>query len=284
MAATVTTVAAATAARPSPARKPRPDVLVLSGGGIKGLATMGALDRLRGEGLLDGVRTVVGTSAGALVGALVATKRDLRDALGTICSTKYVPDFDFSRLAAGFGLDSGRCIESLAGDLLGDDREVTFGGIRRKYGVELVVCVANVTRRRAEYMGPDTHPDMPVLLAIRMSCSVPIYFAAVQWQDCWYVDGSIVDNFPCDWAIRRGAQHVLGVSAQTPPTPPRTFEAFVAAVVESATSTQPHSRASILELRLPAVTGLHFGAPPGELTRLFFAGMEQADAFVKKSL
>lgn len=279
-----TTVAVASPARPARQRPPRADTLVLSGGGIKGLATMGALDRLRGEGLLDGVRTVVGTSAGALVGALVATKRDLRDALGTICSHKYAPDFDFARLTAGFGLDSGRCIELLAEELLGDDHRATFADVRRKYGVALVVCVTNVTRRRPEYLGPDTHPDMPVLLAVRMSCSVPIYFSAVQWRGDWYVDGSLVDNFPCDWAAKQGAQHVLGVSAQTPPSSPRTFEGFVVAVVESATRTQPCSRATVLELHLPGVTSMHFGAPAGELTRLFFAGMEQADVFVKKSL
>lgn len=286
MAATppVTTAAVARPAPPRPQRRPRPDTLVLSGGGIKGLAMLGALDRLRGEGMLDGVRTVVGTSAGALVGALVATRRDLREALGTICGHKYAPDFDFSRLAVGFGLDSGRCIESLAGALLGDDRGATFADVRRKYGVTLVVCVTNVTRRRAEYLGPDTHPDMPVLLAIRMSCSVPLYFAAVRWEDSWYVDGSIVDNFPCAWAAEHGARSVLGVCTRTPPAAVRTFESFVSAVVETAVSSQPSSRATVLDLRLPSVQSLHFGAPAGELTRLFFTGMEQADVFVKKSL
>lgn len=276
---------------PSPKKvsrgKPNPDTLVLSGGGIKGLAMLGALERMRTEGLLGKVRTVVGTSAGALVGALVATRRDFKDSLGILCSHGYTPDFDFGQLAKGFGLDSGKCIESLFLALLEgipDARALTFADIRRIHGITLVVCVTNVSKRCAEYLGPDTHPDMPVALAIRMSCSVPLYFSAVKHKDQWYVDGSIVDNFPCDWAVNQGARHVIGISTRPLPSPIRSFEGFVGAIIESAASSQSCARADVLDLQLPSVASLHFGAPSRELTRLFFDGLDQADAFVKKRL
>jgi predicted acylesterase/phospholipase RssA len=264
--------------------RPQPDTLVLSGGGIKGLAMLGALDRLRTEGMLTKVRTVVGTSAGALVGALVATRRDFRDALGVICSHGYSPDFDFARLACKFGLDSGKSIESLFGALLaGLPEGLTFGDVKRTYGVSLVVCVTNVSKRRAEYLGPDTHADMPVALAIRMTCSVPLYFSAVRHEGSWYVDGSIVDNFPCDWAAcHGGGSCVLGLCASSVPASIGSFESFVGAVVESAASSQHCADVDVLNLELPNTTSLHFGAPGRELTRLFFQGSEQADAFIKK--
>lgn len=264
-------------------KRAKPDTLVLSGGGIKGLAMMGAVDRMRREGLLAKVRTVVGTSAGALVGALVATRRDMRDALGIVCAQGYTPDFDFARLTQGFGLDSGKCIESMCAALLaGLPRGLTFADIRRTYGITLVVCVTNVSRRRAEYLGPDTHPDMPVALALRMTCSVPLYFSAVRHEGCWYVDGSLVDNFPCDWAACNGGKHVLGICTRSKPGAIGGFESFITAIIESAASSQHAAPVDVLDLTLPNTASLNFGAPPRQLTRLFFEGADQADAFIKK--
>lgn len=270
---------------PKAPRTPHPDTLVLSGGGVKGLAMLGAVEKLRSEGVLSKVRTVVGTSAGALIGTLVATHRDFRGALDVICTHGYKPDFDFARLASGFGLDSGKSIESLATALLADlPPSITFADVRKMFGTTLIVCVTNVSKRRAEYLGPDTHPDMPVVLALRMTCSVPLYFSAVKFNDSWYVDGSIVDNFPCDWAAHHGAKHVVGIVARAVPSQIRSFDAFIGAVVESAASNQPSSWADILDLQLVGVVALHFGAPAEELTRLFTLGVEQADVFVKKRL
>jgi predicted acylesterase/phospholipase RssA len=46
--------------------------LVLSGGGIRGVAHIGMLKVLEGHGLLDDIELVVGTSAGSIIGAMFA--------------------------------------------------------------------------------------------------------------------------------------------------------------------------------------------------------------------
>lgn len=267
----------------APSAHRRPDTLVLAGGGLKGVATLGALERLRCDGMLASVRTVVGTSAGALVGALVATRRDFRHALEAIGMHGYSPSFDFDRLTREWGLEDGACIEKLLRALLAaEDAEITFDGVRRKYGTRLVVCVTNVSLRQAEYFSADTRPEMPISLAIRMSCSVPLYFGAVMHAGHWYVDGSISDNFPCDWAADNGAGWVLGISTRPVPSAISSFEAFMGAVVESAASSQACRRADILNLDLPGVSSLHFGADRDILQGLFRAGFRDAARFVKK--
>lgn len=272
--------------RPSRPTRSRPDTLVLSGGGVRGVATLGAIDRLRRAGLLSCLNTVVGTSAGALVGALVATRRDPVEAFERICTHGYRPDFDFDRLSKEFGLDDGRVIERLLRALMAeDDAEITFSQVRQKYGMTLVVCVTNITQRRAEYIGPDTHPDMPVTLAVRMSCSVPLYFGAVKHEGCWYVDGSIVDNFPVDWAADHGSRFILGICSRPVVNGSiSSFEAFVGAVVESAACSQGVARAEVLDLSLPGVSALNFAADPTVLSNIFAVGVEYADAFLKKRL
>jgi predicted acylesterase/phospholipase RssA len=258
---------------------PLPDTLVLSGGGMKGVAMLGAVDRMQAAGMLSKVRTVVGTSAGALVGALVATKRDLKGSLSAMQRHTYCPDFDFDRFGTRYGLDSGDSLVELMGALM---PPFTFEEVRREHGISLVVCVTNVSKRCAEYFGPDTHPNVPIALAIRMSCSVPLYFAAVKHDENWYVDGSIVDNFPCDWAAKHGAERIVGVTTHGKAATIGNFEGFVMALVDSVVASQHTSRAEVLSLDLPGASTLNFGAPPSELLRLFATGAAQADAFMKK--
>ena len=258
----------------------RPDTLVLAGGGIKGASTLGAVHRLRTAGVLNDVRTVVGTSAGALIGALVATHVDMEKAMDVMCGMGYDPDFNFDTFLKDFGLDSGKSIDGLVAALL--HRSYTFEQVRDIHDVTLVVCVTNLSQRKAVYIGPDTHPNMQVALALRMSCAVPLYFKAVKYEGEWYADGSIVDNFPCGWALDTGSVKVLGVSTKATHSIIKSFEAFVAALLEAAASNQPCPRADVLELELPGVAPLNFGVSATDLRRLFDIGVQQADAFVKK--
>ena len=259
---------------------PRFDTLVLAGGGVRGVAMLGAISRLQAEGELGDVHTVVGTSAGALLGALVATRCDLRASLDTISAHGYVPDFDFGRLFREYGLDSGRSVDSLVAALL--PAAVTFQDVLHDNGIRLVVCATNLSTRTAEFFSADTHPDMSVALAIRMSCSIPLYFKAVHYHGSWYVDGSVSNNFPCDWAFRNGSTRVLGISLKARTAPISGIDSYLGALVEAAATAHVHSRADILELDAPGVSSLNFGAPRPQLVRLFTSGAHQADVFMKK--
>lgn len=260
----------------------KPDALVLSGGGVRGVAMFGAVSRLQAAGMLKEVKTVVGTSAGSLLGALVATRRDLRASLETLCSHGYYPDFDFARLFTEYGLDSGRSIDSLTGALLPAD--VTFRQVLEDFDTRLVVVATNLSSRKSEYFGPDTHPDMQVALAIRMSCSIPLYFKAVHYQGSWYVDGSVTNNLACQWAQRNGCSRVLGVSLKPRATTIKTLESFLGSIVEAATSAQEPGSAHVLELDASGVSSFNFGASRSTLLCLFSSGAHQASSFLKKNL
>lgn len=266
--------------RPALAPRRRPiDALVLAGGGVRGVAMLGAVSRLQSAGELDRVRLVVGSSAGALLGALVATRRDLRASLDIMCEHGFSPDCDFGRLFTEYGLDSGRCIDSLVGALLGPS--LSFGDVLQRHGIRLVVCVTNLTTRRAEYLGPDTHADMPVALAVRMSCSVPLYFRAVRHQGDWYVDGGVADNFPCAWAAGR-ADRVFGIRLKPRRGAIKTLDAFLGAVVDASTQEFVPPGVEVLDLDAPGVSSLNFGAPRSQLLALYSAGAAQAALYLKK--
>lgn len=268
----------------------RVEALVLSGGGMKGVAALGAVSSLQKAGVLKDVRTVVGTSAGALIAAAVATRRATPQLLDELSSNRYKPDIDLSNLMASFGLDSGRHLEAWIKAVLGG-RQYTFRDIREVYGTRLVVCATNVTDRRPEYFCPDFSPDMDVALALRMSCTVPLYFSAVRHGGKVYVDGAVADNFPLSWASRNceHGDRVLGIAFAPRASAPDTMDAYLGALLECVTIRHDHDAAPggradlrVLQLDLGRHSAFDFNMSRKDMKKLCALGSRQCRAWMKK--
>lgn len=264
----------------------RIEVLVVSGGGMKGVASLGAVAALRRRGALKHVRTVVGTSAGALVAAALATDRVSPALLEGFSSVGYRPDIDLGNLLSTFGLDSGRHLEAWIHVLLGG-RAYTFREIQDTHGMRLVVCATNLSDRRPEYFGPETSPDMDVALALRMSCTIPLYFSAVSHGGKMYVDGAVSDNFPLRWAGETyGPDKVLGIAFKPRlSSPDASLEAYVGALLEC--STRRHYGTDdrrVLQLDTGARSAFEFTMSRRDMRKLHAAGARQARAWLKKHL
>jgi NTE family protein len=54
----------------------------------------------------------------------------------------------------------------------------------------------NVEHNRLDFIGPRTHPDMPVARAIRMAVSLPLFVQPAVLDGLAWCDGGIVDIFP----------------------------------------------------------------------------------------
>lgn len=257
---------------------------------MKGVASFGAVVALKRAGALRHVSTVVGTSAGALVAAAVAVGRARASLVDELAAAEYAPDVDLENVRTGFGLDSGRHLDQWIRRILGGEA-YTFQQIRDEHGVRLVVCATNVNRRRPEYFGPDTSPDMDVAVALRMSCSIPLCFAAVRHDGSLYVDGAVSDNFPLEWATRNGdGGRALGIAFKPRAShPSHTLEAYVGALVECSTRRNYHSAnklpggAHVLELDTGANSAFDFTMSRRRLRGLFASGARQARAWLKKT-
>jgi predicted patatin/cPLA2 family phospholipase len=54
-------------------------------------------------------------------------------------------------------------------------------------------------------------PNLPVCKAILMSCSIPLIFQPISWEDDLYVDGALIDNFPLFTIPHNEIIYTLGV-------------------------------------------------------------------------
>lgn len=208
--------------------EPLPLDLVLEGGGVKGIALAGAVAELLGR---YRVSRVAGSSAGAVAAALVAAGLDAEGVRGLLGSLRYdrVPDAWFpvpglsplAGLIARRGAHPGRYVHQWLRSELAGLGVVTFGDLRREDAgddphladwqrYKLVVMATDVTRGRLlrlpwDYREYGLDPDeQPVADAVRMSLSIPLYFAPRTLTDrttgrrCTVVDGGVLSNFPIE--------------------------------------------------------------------------------------
>lgn len=254
---------------------------------MRGVAMVGALAELQKAGWLRGIRRFAGTSVGAVLAALAAIDADFEEVFQRhVLDFKFASSVDLGGLQQEFGLDTGEGLKQWIDLVLKEP--LSFEELREKHGSTLLVCATNLNKRSSVIFGPDTHPTMDVAEALRLSCSVPLYFAAKRYKDgCLYVDGAITNNFPVEAAARQcGTSRVLGIrvrAMEKPPGSPWNLDGFLGALVESAMATEVSQcvDAAILDLELGTSTQpLNFKMPSKELQRLFEEGKRQGKRFV----
>jgi predicted acylesterase/phospholipase RssA len=179
--------------------------LVLSGGALKGIAFLGALECLqRRQGLcLDNLQVLVGSSIGSLIAALISigytTAQLFKITIDTNVAELAKPEL--GKLLTRYGLDSGHKVVEKIRDTFrvkGVDPNITLKEHYAYTGKRLVLTVSCLGKG-VRYIDYTNQPELSVISAIRMSISLPGYFTPVRYQNDYYVDGGMLDNVPIDF-------------------------------------------------------------------------------------
>lgn len=94
------------------------------------------------------------------------------------------------RMGRGFGgVIRGAHIEVLYRRLVGD---MTL----EEMPIPAYAPIWNIEENRLDFIGPRTHPDLPVARAIHMAVALPLFIEPVRLGDGYWCDGGIVDIFP----------------------------------------------------------------------------------------
>lgn len=185
--------------------------LVFEGGGVRGIAYVGALEVLDNEGILKNIKRVAGTSAGAMVAVLVGlnyTASEISEVLWSLNFQKFLDDSfgcarDFDRLINEYGWYKGDFFRNLMADLIKDktgNGEATFKDLAKakKYR-DIYLIGADLSTGFSKVFCNDKTPNVKVADAARVSMSIPLFFRAVNGinnDGHIYVDGGLLDNYP----------------------------------------------------------------------------------------
>lgn len=193
------------------------DYLVLSGGGIKGLSFVGALEALDGMKVLYDeqkklkIKGIAATSAGSIVGSLFAIgykPQELNYIINGIDFNKIMDDKPgFIRDSINFLKDWGVCPGDYIVELLGEfieqktgNKDYTFDDLYRDKGTKLVIVATEMCGEKSIYFYPGNtnkkYSNIPIRIAVRMSMGIPFLFEPYEYDDEYFVDGGVLDNYP----------------------------------------------------------------------------------------
>jgi NTE family protein len=178
--------------------------LVFEGGGVRGLCYVGALQAVEEAGLRPQVKAVAGTSAGAITAALIAmgySADELRQELLGMRLGMFEDGLLTGpiRVITHYGFFRGDTFLHWMRDRVQQkvgNRTATFKQVHAKTGIDLRVVVCNLSTRSPQVLSHTASPDMELALGVRMSMSIPLFFAAVRDQGQVFVDGGTVWNYP----------------------------------------------------------------------------------------
>lgn len=154
--------------------------LALSGGGARGFAHLGVIQAMNEYGIQPDI--ISGTSAGALVGAMIAAGKTPEECLEFFNHTKVL---NFARFTMSkMGLMSMCGMEEKLKKFL---RIQTFDEL----STPLVVTASDITNSVSVHF--NAGELIPCVMA---SCSIPVIFIPVEINGLIYVDGGLFMNLP----------------------------------------------------------------------------------------
>ena len=191
------------------------DTLVLSGGSSKGILTLGALQYMADNFISKNIINYVGTSSGAIICYLLIIGYTPIEIIVYICTHQLLEKlqhFNIVSMVNGNGASSFASIHEILEKMTISkiSRLLTMKDIKEIYNKNLICMTYNLTTRSVEQLSPETHPDLPCLTALRMSSNLPLIFEKYQYNNNFYIDGGITDNFPIDIGDRIGNK-VIGI-------------------------------------------------------------------------
>jgi predicted acylesterase/phospholipase RssA len=183
------------------------DGLIFEGGGVKGIAYIGAVKKLTEKGLIvSSMKCFGGTSSGAMIAMLFASKHTINDIDDIMLNMNWKSLKDSSyfgvpgnlmNLILHYGFYQGKKLETLLEKILFskfNKKLITFQEMFIRTNNHLKVVGTNVTQKKTAYFDHIKTPNMPVSKAVRISMSVPYLYKSVKYDGDHYVDGGVLRN------------------------------------------------------------------------------------------
>jgi len=175
--------------------------LVLCGGGVRGIAHLGALKALEEQNILQNIKNISGSSIGGIIGCLIAigyTPTEIYNVIEVFdlekCRTKKMSD-----IFTQFGIDDGHNFRIIIKKLFKKKKishTMTFNELYKLKGMKLILTTVCINDKTVKYLSNETEPNMPLIDGLRMTSSFPFWFIPVLYKNKLYIDGGCIDNFP----------------------------------------------------------------------------------------
>lgn len=197
--------------------------LVISGGGPSILPAISAIQYLNEQNIIDfnKIQSIYGTSAGAMIGALICMRFDWETINDYILKRPWHEVFNITaqNIFEAYqkkGLFDRTIVDKIFHPLfLAKDIpfNITLKSFFEYSKIELHIFVFDVNNFITEDLSYLTYPDMLLLDAVFMSSSIPFFMTPTIIENKCYVDGGVCANYPLNYCLDSGKkiEEILGI-------------------------------------------------------------------------
>jgi predicted acylesterase/phospholipase RssA len=201
---------------------PKIKKLILSGGGIKGIAIASALETLDNEiQLFSSVKQIIGSSIGAYIAFFICigvSLRKIRVIFENIRLDQF-QEFDMKMFISKFGFDEGNKMMNFVKAIIqtqGIDPNITFKQLKKISKYRLIITASNISRSAPKYFSSKNTPDFPILIALRISGGYPFAFTPVEIDGELYSDGAIISPIASSIITKKEKKTTLAIICSRP--------------------------------------------------------------------
>jgi predicted acylesterase/phospholipase RssA len=199
--------------------------LVISGGGPLGFRYLGALQKLEMNGFwsFNEIESIYGTSIGAIIGTFICLKYDWETLNKYIIERPWHDAFKVKpkQIFDSYynkGLFDKKLAEIIFKPLL-EAKDLTLNITLKEFyefsKIDLHIFTFDLNKFQTIELSHTTHPDLGLLQALTMSSSLPGIFIPTIIDNCCYIDGGVLCNYPLNQCLRdhTNKNEILGIKS-----------------------------------------------------------------------
>lgn len=197
--------------------------LVISGGGFNGFQFFGIIKYLAEKDLIKNFNNFIGVSMGSFICLLIIIGYEYKELEEFLINFNFTKIFDlkFEKILIEDnvkGLSKGENFDKLIKKFLsfkGFDENITLLQLFKSTNKKITIGTCNITSGSVEYFNYENYPDIPVFKILRMSSCIPLFFEPIEYNNSFYIDGVLKDNFPIQLISDNELKSTIGIVLYT---------------------------------------------------------------------
>jgi len=192
------------------------NTIVLSGGGMNGIAFLGFFNSVFNKVSRSNITHYIGSSIGAGICFLINIGYTIDELTKIFLEYDFntmVPDIKLDDLIFDLGVTNSEGIYDFLVKLTEFkefDKDITFVELFNKTNIQLTITVSNITNKKLEYWNHINTPNFKVLQGLVISARIPLYTKPYFFNNNYYVDGGLINNYPINYIDINNIDCVIG--------------------------------------------------------------------------
>ena len=193
--------------------------IVLSGGGYLGLYELGVLQYLNDNKFFnhENLKSIYGTSIGSLISTIICLNITWKDIIQYFEERPWYKLIQItSDMIINIIQQKGLFDEDIIKNILMPffksknlQENITLLEFYEYTNIELYVYAVDINKYTSVELSYKSFPNLPVIKAIYMSCCIPYVCKPVWYNNTYYNDGGLLNNYPIKNCIARITNHNL---------------------------------------------------------------------------